>query len=459
MAGQKPSIPKGTRDFSPHEMVRRNYIFDAIRSVFARYGYLPIETPAMENLATLLGKYGEEGDKLLFRILNSGDFLAPLKTGDGGRRTEDIEPGTLSSLICEKGLRYDLTVPFARYVVQHQHEIAFPFRRSQIQPVWRADRPQKGRYREFFQCDADVIGSDSLLCEVELIQIIRDIFFALGIGIRVLVNNRKILAGLSEAIGEPGKLTDLTVAIDKLEKTTVAEVNRELAEKGFKSTSIEILQPILALHGSVDHKLEVLDSLFGNSETGKQGIGELRFLVRYLRDLDLASNVDFDLRLARGLNYYTGTIIEVKAIDVSIGSICGGGRYDDLTGIFGLNGMSGVGISFGADRIYDVMNETGLFPPALVSSTKVLFLNFGPEEEKHSMRLVASLRKAGIPAEVYPDPVKLKKQMDYANRKNIPYVVMIGIDELSSGNVTVKDMQTGNQVTASMDELINLIGS
>jgi histidyl-tRNA synthetase len=456
MSAQKPSIPKGTRDFSPQEMVKRNHIFDTIRPVFETYGYLPIETPAMENLSTLLGKYGEEGDKLLFRILNSGDFLGALRTADRGLQTADSgqpKAQDIVSLITEKGLRYDLTVPFARYVVQHQHEIAFPFRRYQIQPVWRADRPQKGRYREFFQCDVDVIGSDALLCEVELVQIIHEIFSKLGIGISVLVNNRKILAGIAEAIGEPDRLTELTTAIDKLEKAGLEQVNRELAEKGLSAAAINALQPILLLSGPADEKFSALDKLFTNSETGKKGTEEMRYLFRYTCDLNLPV-IDFDLRLARGLNYYTGSIIEVKAEKVAIGSLCGGGRYDDLTGIFGLQGMSGVGVSFGADRICDVMTELDLFPPSLVSSTKVLFLNFGIGEEKQSMQLLAEIRKAGIAGEIYPDPVKLKKQMEYANRKNIPFVAMIGKDEMSAGTVALKNMATGEQVTLSRDDMV-----
>jgi histidyl-tRNA synthetase len=455
MAIQKPSVPKGTRDFSPQEMVKRNHIFDTIRSVFGIYGYLPIETPAMENLSTLLGKYGEEGDKLLFKILNSGDFLAGLRTADGGQ----LKAGEIVSHIAEKGLRYDLTVPFARYVVQHQHEIAFPFKRYQIQPVWRADRPQKGRYREFFQCDADVIGSDSLLCEVELVQIIHRIFSALGIGIAVLVNNRKILAGIAEAIGEPGRLTELTTAIDKLDKTDLDQVNRELAEKGLSPAAIEALQPVLMLSGPAEEKFASLDTLFAGSETGRKGLEELRYLFRYTSDLNLKPGIELDLRLARGLNYYTGTIIEVKAPGISIGSICGGGRYDDLTGIFGLQGVSGVGISFGADRIYDAMTELDLFPPSLTSSSRVLFLNFGPGEEKNSMQLLARIRAEGIAGEIYPEPVKLKKQMEYANRKNIPFVAMIGKDEMASGTVTLKNMASGEQVTVNQAELASMLNA
>jgi histidyl-tRNA synthetase len=457
MAIQKPSVPKGTRDFSPQEMVKRNHIFDTIRSVFGIYGYLPIETPAMENLSTLLGKYGDEGDKLLFKILNSGDFLAGLQTSDGGQQTADgrqLKAGEFASLIAEKGLRYDLTVPFARYVVQHQHEIAFPFKRFQIQPVWRADRPQKGRYREFFQCDVDVIGSDSLLCEVELVQIIHRIFSTLGIGITVLVNNRKILQGIAEAIGEPGRLTELTTAIDKLDKTDLEQVSRELADKGLSPASIEALQPILTLSGPADEKFSALDTLFAGSETGRKGMEEMRYLFQYTSDLGLVPGIEFDLRLARGLNYYTGTIIEVKAPKVSIGSICGGGRYDDLTGIFGLHGVSGVGISFGADRIYDVMTELDLFPQSLIASSKVLFLNFGPGEEKNSMQLLARIRTDGIAGEIYPEPVKLKKQMEYANRKNIPFVAMIGKDEMASGTVTLKNMATGEQITITQAEMV-----
>ena len=455
MSVQKPSIPKGTRDFSPPEMVRRNYIFDTIRSVFGKYGYLPIETPAIENLSTLLGKYGDEGDKLLFKILNSGDFLAPLKSFDRSPSSPDTRE--VASLIAEKGLRYDLTVPFARFVVQHQNELVFPFKRFQIQPVWRADRPQKGRYREFFQCDVDVIGSNSMTCEVELLQIIHEVFSRLGISVRVLINNRKILAGVAEAIGEPDKFVDITTAIDKLDKTDIGQVNRELAEKGLSPASIEALQPILLSSGSIEEKLTLLDRFFSNSETGKKGMEEINIVYGYLKDLHFPCPVDLDLKLARGLNYYTGTIIEVKAADVSIGSICGGGRYDDLTGIFGLKGMSGVGVSFGADRIYDVMTELQVFPSSLGTPAKVLFLNFGQQEEKESLLLLARVRKEGIAAELYPDPVKLKKQMEYANKRNIPFVAMIGNEELASGKITLKNMITGVQETISRDDLIKHI--
>ena len=447
---EKYSIPKGTRDFTPQEMIRRNFIFGTIRKIFEHYGYVPIETPAMENLSTLLGKYGEEGDKLLFKVLNSGNYLSGIPESE--LREEKINQ--LTPKIADKGLRYDLTVPFARFVVQHFNDIAFPFKRYQIQPVWRADRPQKGRYREFFQCDVDVIGTDSLLCEVELIQIIHDIFGKLGIPIRVLANNRKILAGIAEAIGEPGRLTDLTVAIDKLDKTGLEEVNQELIRKGLSPQSVEALQPILLLSGHPEEKFKALDDLFQGSETGRKGLEEMRFLYGYLQKLGLQPGIEFDLRLARGLNYYTGSIIEVKADGVSIGSICGGGRYDDLTGIFGLPGMSGVGISFGADRIYDVMTELGLFPPALSSSTRVLFINFGSEEETRSMQLLAEVRKAGIAAEIYPEPVRMKKQMEYANRKNIPFVAMTGRDEIATGSVTLKNMSTGEQATLPAADLV-----
>jgi len=455
MSVQKPSIPKGTRDFSPPEMVRRNYIFDTIRSVFGKYGYLPIETPAMENLSTLLGKYGDEGDKLLFKILNSGDFLAPLKSIDHSSSSPDTRE--VAPLISEKGLRYDLTVPFARFVVQHQNDLVFPFKRFQIQPVWRADRPQKGRYREFFQCDVDVIGSNSMTCEVELLQIIHEVFSRLGISVRILINNRKILAGLAEAIGEPDKFIDITTAIDKLDKTDIGQVNCELAKKGLKPDSIEALQPILLSSGSIEEKLTLLNRFFTNSETGKKGMEEINIVYGYLKDLHFPCPVDLDLKLARGLNYYTGTIIEVKAADVSIGSICGGGRYDDLTGIFGLKGMSGVGVSFGADRIYDVMTELQAFPSSLGTPAKVLFLNFGQKEEKESLLLLARVRKGGIAAELYPDPVKLKKQMEYANKRNIPFVAMIGNEELASGKITLKNMITGVQETISRDDLIKHI--
>jgi len=447
---QKPSIPKGTRDFSPMEMMRRNYIFDTIRSVFKLYGYQPIETPAMENLSTLLGKYGEEGDKLLFKILNSGDFLQNMPLDNNQLPTAN----KLAPLISEKGLRYDLTVPFARYVVQYRNDITFPFKRYQIQPVWRADRPQKGRYREFYQCDVDVIGSDSLLNEVELIQIIDNIFSALQINVKILINNRKILAGIAEVIGEAAKITDITVAIDKLDKIGAENVNTELAEKGIPAEAIEKLQPILNLQGNTAEKLEKLQKLLENSVTGLKGIEEMKTVFGYFNQLNLTAEAELNLTLARGLNYYTGAIIEVKAMDVPMGSICGGGRYDDLTGIFGLPGVSGVGVSFGADRIYDVMKELNLFPPDNKATTQILFANLGTEEEKFCLSLVSQLRKAGINSEIYPDTSKLKKQMAYADGKTIPWVAIVGKDEMDAGVISLKNMNSGFQDKVSINQLI-----
>jgi len=447
---QKPSIPKGTRDFSPMEMMRRNYIFDTIRSVFKLYGYQPIETPAMENLSTLLGKYGEEGDKLLFKVLNSGDFLQNLPLNDNQLPTAS----KLAPLISEKGLRYDLTVPFARYVVQYRNDITFPFKRYQIQPVWRADRPQKGRYREFYQCDVDVIGSDSLLNEVELIQIIDAIFSALRINVKILINNRKILAGIAEVIGEAAKITDITVAIDKLDKIGAENVNTELAEKGIPAEAIEKLQPILNLQGNTAEKLEKLQKLLENSVTGLKGIEEIKTVFGYFNQLNLTAEAELNLTLARGLNYYTGAIIEVKAMDVPMGSICGGGRYDDLTGVFGLPGVSGVGVSFGADRIYDVMKELNLFPPDNKATTQILFANLGTEEEKFCLSLVSQLRKAGINSEIYPDMSKLKKQMAYADGKAIPWVAIVGKDEIDAGVISLKNMNSGFQDKVSINQLI-----
>jgi len=446
----KPSIPKGTRDFSPAEMVKRNYIFDTIRTVFKLYGYQPIETPAMENLSTLLGKYGEEGDKLLFRILNSGDFIS----GINDLESYSGKSNELSPKIAEKGLRYDLTVPFARYVVQHRNEITFPFKRYQMQPVWRADRPQKGRYREFYQCDVDVVGSDSLIHEVELIQVVDDIFGRLGIRVVVKVNNRKILAGIAEAIGAPDSLTDITVAIDKLDKIGLEAVNAELAERGLPEEAILKLQPIIQLEGTIKHKFEVIHEVLKNSETGQKGLEETRHILRYLKDLKINSKFELDLTLARGLNYYTGAIIEIKAADMAFGSICGGGRYDNLTGIFGLPGVSGVGISFGADRIYDVMTELNLFPSEQVTGTKVLMVNFGEEEERICMARLAELRAAGIPSELYPEPAKLKKQFSYADACRIPYVIIAGKDELSQGVYSLKNMKTGEQVNLEWQEVV-----
>ncbi len=450
---QKPSIPKGTRDFSPAEMLRRNHIFGIIRRNFSLCGYLPIETPAMENLSTLLGKYGEEGDRLIFRILNSGNFLA------------DVPPGTLSGAdtaavtqkISEKGLRYDLTVPFARYVVQHRDEITFPFRRYQIQPVWRADKPQKGRYREFFQCDVDVIGSDSLLNEAELVQIIDRVFTDLNINITVKINNRKILAGIAEIAGAAEKITDITVAIDKLEKIGSEGVRQELLQRGIASDAIARLEPVLNLSGSSEEKLRELRIVMASSETGLKGICEMEELLGYLALQPVRCAVELDLSLARGLNYYTGTIIEVKAADLPFGSICGGGRYDDLTGIFGLPGVSGVGVSFGADRIYDVMLQLGLFPEQTGSSTRALVINFGKQELPALMKIAASLRESGIAAELYPEAVKLKKQFSYADARMIPYVVIAGSNELAEEKATVKNMKTGEQTTVSLSEIPSFI--
>ncbi len=450
---QKPSIPKGTRDFSPSQMIRRNYIFNTIRDVFKKYGYLPIETPAMENLSTLMGKYGEEGDRLLFKILNSGDFLKKTSADD----FEHPEFNKLTNKLCEKGLRYDLTVPFARYVVQNRNDITFPFKRYQIQPVWRADKPQKGRYREFFQCDVDVIGSNSLLNEVELILIIDEVFTKLGINVEIKLNNRKILSGIAEIIGEADKLTDLTVAIDKLEKIGIDKVNEELASKGLTQAAIDKLQPIINLDGLLKEKFPKLMGILENSETGLTGINELMTVLKHLKELRLNNKWSFDLTLARGLNYYTGAIIEVVAKDMKIGSICGGGRYDDLTGIFGLPDVSGVGISFGADRVYDVMNELGVFPEESSETTKVLLVNFGDEEEKYCLKLLMKLRAAGISSELYPDSAKMKKQMKYADQKSIPYVLLIGTEEIKSEIFTLKNMHSGEQQKVNFDELINLL--
>ncbi|MDE5692103.1 MAG: histidine--tRNA ligase [Alistipes sp.] len=432
---QKPSIPKGTRDFSPVEMMRRNYIFDTVKRVFRLYGFAPLETPSMENLSTLLGKYGDEGDKLLFKILNSGDYAAAL-SDDEVRQ---------ASKICEKGLRYDLTVPFARYVVQHQGELAFPFKRYQVQPVWRADRPQKGRYREFYQCDVDVIGTRSLLCEVELVEIVDRVFRALGIRVALKMNNRKILYGIAETIGHADKMTDITVAIDKLEKIGLDNVKAELLERGLEPEAVARLQPILELNGGNRQKLDALRALIGASETGLKGIEEMETVLGYVERLGLGLQVDLDLSLARGLNYYTGAIFEVKALDFAIGSICGGGRYDDLTGIFGMPNVSGVGISFGADRIYDVMTGLNLFPEEVDSSTRVLFVNLGAEEEAASLGLLRTLRDAGIAAEIYPEAGKMKKQMEYANRRAVPYVAIVGSQEIEAQAVTLKDMRSGEQ--------------
>lgn len=446
----KPSIPKGTRDFTSVEMVRRNYIFDTVKSVFQKYGFLPIETPAMENLSTLLGKYGDEGDKLLFKILNSGDFLS----GANAPLSANADKAALQ--ICEKGLRYDLTVPFARFVVQHQSELTFPFKRYQIQPVWRADRPQKGRYREFYQCDVDVVGSDSLLNEVELIQIVSDVYKKLNINVTLKLNNRKVLAGIAEAIGAADAVVDITVAIDKLDKIGLDNVNAELSSKGLTQESIDKLQPILKMSGSRQDKLNTLKTIL-TSETGKKGIEELETLFGYIDALNVDLNVELDLTLARGLNYYTGAIFEVKAMDVEIGSITGGGRYDNLTGIFGLDNMSGVGISFGADRIYDVMTQLNLFPDEAVAKTKVLFANFGGEDELYSLKALAQTRAAGINAEIYPDAAKMKKQMQYADKKQMQYVALCGENERLAGTITVKNMATGEQSNLPIAEAIELL--
>jgi histidyl-tRNA synthetase len=445
-----PSIPKGTRDFTPVEMARRNYIFDSIRSVFKLHGYLPIETPAMENLSTLMGKYGEEGDKLLFKILNSGNYLSDVPEETYANK----EPGKMLKHISEKGLRYDLTVPFARFVVQHNNEITFPFKRFQIQPVWRADRPQKGRYREFYQCDVDVIGSNSLLYEVEMITIATEIFKKLGINISILMNNRKILSGIAEVIGESARITDITVAIDKLDKIGQEGVNKELTEKGLSPETIAKLQPILGLQGKSLAKLDQLSEILSSSETGLKGIEEMRTIFNYINELQPQANVEIDLTLARGLNYYTGAIIEIKANDVQMGSISGGGRYDDLTGIFGLKGMSGIGISFGADRIYDVMNELKLFPPDTEQATKVLLVNFGGTEEMVSLKLLKKLHEAGISAELYPESAKMKKQFSYADNKKIPFTIIIGTEEASTNTCQLKNMVTGQQEKVSLDSIL-----
>ena len=450
---QKPSIPKGTRDFSPEEMIKRTYIFDTVKDVFRTYGFLPLETPAMENLSTLLGKYGDEGDKLLFKILNSGDFLS----GVNDEELAGKNINALASKICEKGLRYDLTVPFARYVVQHQGEIAFPFKRYQIQPVWRADRPQKGRYREFYQCDVDTIGSRSLLCEVELIEIVEKVFSKLGISVTLKMNNRKILYGIAETIGHADKMMDITIAIDKLEKIGIEAVNEELLGKGISSQAVEALQPILSLSGTNGEKLTQLRSIIGQSETGVKGIDEMETIFAYVDSLALGLDIELDLSLARGLNYYTGAIFEVKARDFAIGSICGGGRYDDLTGIFGMPNMSGVGISFGADRIYDVMTGLNLFPEEAKMTTKVLFINFGGKEELAALKTMKMLRENGISCEIYPENVKMKKQMEYANRHAVPYVVIIGSDEMEKGVAAVKNMVTGEQTMVAFDELSKFV--
>jgi len=452
---QKPSIPKGTRDFSPAEMTNRNYIFDSIKSIFRLYGFQPIETPAMENLSTLMGKYGEEGDKLLFKILNSGDFAGNLTDQELLERNSI----RLTNKISEKGLRYDLTVPFARFVVQYRNDISFPFKRYQIQPVWRADRPQKGRYREFYQCDVDIVGSDSLLNEMELVQIVDQVFAKLKINTVVKINNRKILAGIAEVIGEKDRIVDITVAIDKLDKIGLEKVNEELIEKGISQAAADKLQPILHLSGSVSDKLTQLESAIGLSEVGSKGIAEVRTLFAYLDTLQLTTEVELDLTLARGLNYYTGAIFEVKAKDVAMGSICGGGRYDDLTGIFGMPGVSGVGISFGADRIYDVLTQLQLFPSETVDSTKLMFVNFGAAEEAFCLPVLAAVRKAGINAEIFPDKSKMAKQMTWANNKKIPFVAIVGENEMLQGKINLKNMVTGDQQLVDPQELIKILSA
>ena len=447
---QKPSIPKGTRDFGPEEMAKRNYIFNTIKDVYALYGFEQIETPAMETLQTLMGKYGEEGDKLLFKILNSGDYLNKISDEELNERNSLH----LASKLCEKGLRYDLTVPFARYVVMHRDELQLPFKRYQIQPVWRADRPQKGRYREFYQCDADVVGSDSLLNEVELMQIVDTVFTKFGIRIQIKINNRKILSGIAEVLDEADKIVDITVAIDKLEKIGLENVNAELKAGGITDEAIEKLQPILTMQGSNEDKLKTIEKVLESSEVGLKGVEETRFILDTLNSVGLNNEIQLDLTLARGLNYYTGAIFEVKALDTPMGSITGGGRYDNLTGIFGMPGLSGVGISFGADRIYDVLNTLELYPKEMLSSTQVLFINFGEKEIAYCLPFIAEIRKSGIRAEIFPDKAKMKRQMNYANAKNIPYVVFAGEDEIEKGKLMLKDMQSGEQKLVTAKELI-----
>lgn len=451
----KPSIPKGTRDFGPDEMAKRNYIFNTIKNVYALYGFQQIETPAMETLHTLMGKYGDEGDKLLFKILNSGDFL---------KSTTDEEllsrnPLKLQTKVSEKGLRYDLTVPFARYVVMHREELQMPFKRYQIQPVWRADRPQKGRYREFYQCDADIVGSDSLLNEVELMQIIDTVFTKFGIRVQIKINNRKILTGIAEVIGEQEKIVQITTAIDKLDKIGIDAVNAELEKEGLLKTSIEKLQPIIQLSGSNDEKLNTIAEVLANSEIGLKGVEEVRFILNTLKQIELKNEIQLDLTLARGLNYYTGAIFEVKALDVEIGSITGGGRYDNLTGIFGMPNLSGVGFSFGADRIYDVLNALDLYPKESISNTQLLFINFGEKETNYVLPFVTKARQANIRTELFPDSVKMKKQMAYANAKHIPFVVLAGDNEIEQGKVTLKNMTTGEQILVSPEDLIEKVTS
>lgn len=449
----KPSIPKGTRDFTPAEMAKRNYIFDTIRSVYALYGFKQIETPAIETLQTLLGKYGEEGDKLLFRVLNSGDYLTKVSDEQLAERNSLA----LSSKICEKGLRYDLTVPFARFVVMHRDEIQLPFKRYQIQTVWRADRPQKGRYREFYQCDADIVGSDSLLNEVELVQIMDTVFQRLGIRVQIKINNRKLLSGIAEIVGEAEKIVDITVAIDKLDKIGLDKVNEELRTDGISEEAIAKLQPVITLSGSNEEKLKVMEDFLASSEVGMKGIEELRFILNAASQVDLKNELQLDLTLARGLNYYTGAIFEVKALDTPMGSITGGGRYDNLTGIFGMPGISGVGISFGADRIYDVLNTLDLYPKEITTDTQLLFINFGEKETCYCLPVVAKARQNGIRTEMFPDAAKMKKQMAYANANAIPYVALAGDDEIQKGVVTLKNMETGEQKQVTPEQLIEIV--
>ncbi|MBP6365274.1 Histidine--tRNA ligase [bioreactor metagenome] len=445
---QKPSIPKGTRDFSPLEMAGRDYIFNTVRTVFKKYGYSPIETPAMENLSTLLGKYGEEGDKLLFKVLNSGDAFA-------GISPEMLQnSNSLSVKVCEKGLRYDLTVPFARFVVQHQNELVFPFKRYQIQPVWRADRPQKGRYREFYQCDVDVVGSDSLINELELVQIVDEVFSHLGLSVAVKINNRKVLSGIAEVTGHADKLIDITVAIDKIDKIGIDAVKDELRSKGIDDKAIAIIEPILSLSGTTKEKLSEIRAILSKSETGNKGVDELEELFNLIESAGVTCNTELDLSLARGLNYYTGAIFEVKSLETAMGSICGGGRYDDLTGIFGLKGVSGVGISFGADRIYDVISALDRFPKDAVEGTKVLFTNMGKRELLYTIPIVKQLREAGVPAEIYTDEVKLKKQFDYAEKKGIPFLAIIGEDEVTNSKISLKNLSTGEQKVVDKQDVV-----
>jgi len=449
----KPSIPKGTRDFSPEEMAKRNYIFDTIKEVYALYGFQQIETPAMETLQTLMGKYGEEGDKLLFKVLNSGDYLSKI-TDEQLKERNSLH---LASKLCEKGLRYDLTVPFARYVVMHREELQLPFKRYQIQPVWRADRPQKGRYREFYQCDADIVGSDSLLNEVELMQIVDTVFSKFGVRVQIKINNRKILSGIAEVIGAADKIVDITVAIDKLDKIGLDNVNEELRANGISDEAIEKLQPIISLSGTNENKLNVISDVLKDSEIGIKGVEECRFILNMLKNCDIKNEIQLDLTLARGLNYYTGAIFEVKALDTQIGSITGGGRYDNLTGIFGLPGISGVGISFGADRIFDVLNTLDLYPKESIKGTKLLFINFGEKETLYCMPIAAKCRQSGINVEIYPDSAKMKKQMSYANAKMVPFVALAGENEINEGKITLKNMTTGEQSLVDVDTLISTV--